>query len=62
MNPGRIQSVQVLIIKLIIGFILLGEHYDVHRWHPPLVYVMIHLYKFKFREEEVTPIKAKGFR
>jgi len=20
------------------GFILLKEHYDVHRWHPPLVY------------------------
>jgi len=20
------------------GFILLGEHYDVHRWHPPLIY------------------------
>jgi hypothetical protein len=21
-----------------IGFVLLGEHYDVHRYHPPLVY------------------------
>ena len=20
------------------GFVLLGEHYDVHRWHPPLIY------------------------
>jgi hypothetical protein len=20
------------------GFILLNEHYDVHRWHPPLIY------------------------
>ncbi|CAD8061765.1 unnamed protein product [Paramecium primaurelia] len=20
------------------GFVLLGEHYEVHRWHPPLVY------------------------
>lgn len=20
------------------GFVLLGEHFEVHRWHPPLVY------------------------
>lgn len=20
------------------GFVLLGEHYEVHRWHPPLIY------------------------
>lgn len=20
------------------GFVLLNEHYDVHRWHPPLIY------------------------
>ena len=26
------------IIILTLGFTLLGEHYDVHRFHPPLVY------------------------
>ena len=27
-----------LVKTIIKGFILLKEHYDVHRWHPPLVY------------------------
>jgi hypothetical protein len=25
-------------LKFTVGFVLLGEHYDVHRYHPPLVY------------------------
>ena len=33
------ETTQLVLVNLIkIGFILLGEHYDVHRFHPPLVY------------------------
>ena len=27
-----------VLLKISEGFVLLGEHYDVHRYHPPLVY------------------------
>lgn len=38
MTVVMLPSERVKTYLIFIGFTLLGEHYDVHRFHPPLVY------------------------
>lgn len=38
MTVEMLPSAKVKRQFMFIGFTLLGEHYDVHRFHPPLVY------------------------